>query len=137
MSTQHSTAWPPAVPPPYQAPWHFGDPRDRPDRLAWIAPTAATVLLVVLAPTALLFGALSPMATDSCGPDDCSQALTTSLTLIFGTLFFGGFLSFGAWLTAWVLPWTCRWSVPRVWLAAVSLLPPLFVLFLVLTLPAA
>ncbi|MFI9822798.1 hypothetical protein ACIHFC_20330 [Streptomyces sp. NPDC052013] len=110
-------------------------PADR-DPWAWVAPAIATALLMFLVPAALLFGGLSAMATDSCGPDDCSQALMTSLTLIYGTLFFGGFLTFGAWLTSWLLPWTPRWSVLRAWAAAVSLLPPLFVLTLVFTLPA-
>ncbi|WP_437093239.1 hypothetical protein [Streptomyces sp. enrichment culture] len=70
-----------------------------------------------------------------CGPDDCSQALTTSLTLTRGTLFLGGILTFCARLTARLLPWRTRWSVPRAWAAVVSVLPPLFVLAPVLTLP--
>ncbi|MBQ1098737.1 hypothetical protein KBY55_22370 [Streptomyces sp. b94] len=129
MSPQHCAAWPPPSPPPYPA------PRDHRDPLAWIAPTVATVLLSVLGPAAGLLGLMSVMATDGCGTE-CSQALTNALTLIYGTLFFGGFLAFGAWLAAWVLPWTRRWSATRIWLAAASLLPPVFVLLLVFTLPA-
>ncbi|CAL9497364.1 hypothetical protein [Streptomyces griseomycini] len=105
------------------------------DRRAWVAPAVATALLTVLGPFAVLLGGLSAMATDNCGPDDCSQALTTSLTLIYGTLFYGGVFTFCAWLTAWLLPWKPRWSVPRAWAAAASVLPPLFVLALVLNLP--
>ncbi|MEW2246920.1 hypothetical protein ACFW6K_09530 [Streptomyces sp. NPDC058733] len=105
------------------------------DGRAWIAPALATVLLALLGPLALLFGGLSGMATDACGPDDCSQALETSLTLIYGTLFFGSLASVAALLAAWLLPWRRRWSQPRAWLAAASLLPPLFVLLLVFTLP--
>lgn len=106
------------------------------DPRAWLAPAVATVLGAVLAPLAVLFGGLSVMATDSCGPDNCSQALTTALSVIFGTLFVGGILAAGAWLASWLLPWTRRWSVLRVWLAGLSLLPWLFVLVLVFNLPA-
>ncbi|MFF9286987.1 hypothetical protein [Streptomyces griseosporeus] len=120
--------------PPFPAPASPAPTADR-DRRAWIAPTVATVLLLVLGPAALLLGGLSAMATDSCGPDDCSQALETALSLIYGTLFFGSFLTFGAWLTSWVLPWTRRWSALRAWLAVAALLPPVFVLLLVFTLP--
>ncbi|GGW44923.1 hypothetical protein GCM10010340_23760 [Streptomyces griseoloalbus] len=101
-----------------------------------MAPTVATVLGSVLAPSAGLLGAMSVMATDGCGPDDCSQALTTAVILIHGTLFVGGFLATGAWLTSWLLPWTRRWSVLRAWLAGLSLLPPVLVLVMVFTLPA-
>ncbi|MDT0397522.1 MULTISPECIES: hypothetical protein [Streptomyces] len=125
MSHHHATA---PVPPVrrYRA---DRDPR------AWVAPAVATALGVLLVPVAFLLGGLSVMATDSCGPDDCSQALTTTLSVIFGTLFFGGILAAGAWLVSWLLPWTRRWSVPRIWLAVLSLLPWLFVLMLVFTLP--
>ncbi|MER6849570.1 hypothetical protein AB0A81_01695 [Streptomyces flaveolus] len=125
MTTQHRTAQPPAYPPR----------RAGRDRRGWIAPAVATGLLIVLGPAALLLGGLSAMATDGCGPDDCSEALTTSLSLIYGTLYFGGFLTLGAWVAAWVIPWTRRWSALRACLAFASLLPSLFVLLLVFTLP--
>lgn len=125
MSHYHAIA--PA--PPVQRYRADRDPR------AWVAPAVVTALGALLAPAALLLGGLSVMATDSCGPDDCSQALTTTLSVIFGTLFFGGILAAGAWLASWLLPWTRRWSVPRIWLAVLSLLPWLFVLMLVFTLP--
>ncbi|MET9151767.1 hypothetical protein [Streptomyces griseoflavus] len=105
------------------------------DPRAWVAPAVATGLGALLAPAAVLLGAMSVMATDSCGPDHCSQALTTALDVIFGTLFFGGILAAGAWLTSWLLPRTRRWSVPRIWLAGLSLLPWLVVLALVFNLP--
>ncbi|MER7189168.1 hypothetical protein [Streptomyces flaveolus] len=126
MTTQHCTAQPPA---------YLPRRADR-DRRAWVAPAVATGLLIVLGPAALFLGGLSAMATDSCGPDDCSEALTTSLSLIYGTLYFGGFLTLGAWVAAWVIPWTRRWSALRACLAFASLLPSLFVLLLVFTLPA-
>ncbi|MFC8367229.1 MULTISPECIES: hypothetical protein [unclassified Streptomyces] len=125
MSHHHAAA-------PVPSAWQYRAERDP---RAWVAPTVATVLGALLAPVAFLFGGLSVMATDSCGPDDCSQALTTALNVIFGTLFFGGVLAGGAWLASWLLPWTRRWSVPRVWLAGLSLLPWLFVLVLVFNLP--
>ena len=106
------------------------DPRAR------VAPLAATLLLVLLAPAALLLGGLSVMATDSCGPDNCSSALVTSLDLIHAALSFGGLLTVAAWVTAWTLPPTRRWSAARAWTAALSLLPSLFVVYLVCTLPA-
>ncbi|MGW0205631.1 hypothetical protein ACWDZ8_07285 [Streptomyces sp. NPDC003233] len=113
-------------------------PADRGERdpRAWVAPAIATALLVVLGPAAVTFAGLSVMATDSCGPDDCSAALNTSLSWIFGLISYGGPLSAVALLMAWVLPWKRRWSAPRAWTAAVALIPPLTVLYLVFTLPA-
>lgn len=105
------------------------------DPRAWVAPAVATTVGAFLVPVAFLFGAMSVMATDSCGPDDCSGALTTALTVIYGTLFFGNILAGAAWLASWLLPWTRRWSVPRVWLAGLSLLPSVFVLVLTFNLP--
>ncbi|PKW07013.1 hypothetical protein SAMN05428944_5922 [Streptomyces sp. 1222.5] len=109
---------------------------DERDPRAWVAPTAATALMVPLGPLALLFGGLSAMATDSCGPDDCSTALQTALAWIYGILRIGGPITFGALLAAWLLPWKRRWSAARVWAALAALVPPLAVLFLVFTLPA-
>ncbi|MER6321357.1 hypothetical protein [Streptomyces coelicoflavus] len=123
------------TPQPYTTTRPLPAPTDR-DRRAWVAPTAATLTLVLLVPPALLFGMLSPMATDSCGPDDCSKALTTTLTLVMVLLVPGGLVTFVTWCTAWLLPRTQRWSVPRALLATVSVLPPLCVLLLVFTLPA-
>ncbi|WP_327316000.1 hypothetical protein [Streptomyces sp. NBC_01235] len=111
-------------------------PHDDRDRRAWVAPFVATILLVLLVPPAFVFGGLSAMATDSCGPDDCSSALMTSLTLIYGILTFGGLFTFLAYVTTWALPWTRRWSALRAWLAAAAVLPPVAVLLLVFTLPA-
>ncbi|MEU5522599.1 hypothetical protein ABZ759_18555 [Streptomyces sp. NPDC047860] len=105
------------------------------DPRAWVALALATVLGALLAPAAVLFGGLSVMATDSCGPDNCSQALTDALTLVLTTLFYGGILASGAWLASWLLPWTRRRRVPRVWLAGLSLLPWLIVLAVLFNLP--
>ncbi|MFG2355654.1 hypothetical protein [Streptomyces sp. NPDC048521] len=124
MTTQHIAT----VPGPAGA--------ERRDPRGWVAPAVATALMVPLAPLALLFGGLSAMATDSCGPDDCSAALETALAWINGMLGVGGPLSFTALLTAWLLPWRRRWSAARVWASLVALTPPLSVLYLVFTLPA-
>ncbi|MEU3147918.1 MULTISPECIES: hypothetical protein [unclassified Streptomyces] len=124
MSRNHFVSPTPAVP------W----PPDQ-DRRAWVAPAVATALLVFLVPSAFLLGAMSAMATDSCGPDDCSQALTTSLNVVYGALPVGGLLTFCTWLTSWVLPWRVRWSGLRAWMAVFSLPPPLFVILLVFNLP--
>ncbi|MGW0417941.1 hypothetical protein [Streptomyces sp. NPDC003015] len=105
------------------------------DRRAWVAPLVATILLVLLGPPALLFGGLSAMATDSCGPDDCPSALMTYLTVIYAILGFGILVTLPAFVASWALPWHRRWSALRAWLAAVAVLPPLAVLLLVFTLP--
>ncbi|CAL9480345.1 hypothetical protein [Streptomyces pilosus] len=110
--------------------------RAEPDPRARVAPAVATCLGALLMPAALLLGALSPMATDSCGPDNCSRALTTALSVIFGTVLYGGPAATVAWLASWLLPRTRRWSVPRAWLAGLSLLPWLVVLAVVFNLPA-
>jgi hypothetical protein len=84
----------------------------------------------------MFFGGLSAMATDACGPDDCSSGLMTWLSLIHGTLDHGGLFSAVAYVAVWALPRERRWSAPRAWAAVAAVLPPGFVLFLVLTLPA-
>ncbi|WP_153535261.1 hypothetical protein [Streptomyces sp. RB17] len=106
------------------------------DPRGWVAPTVSTALMVVLGPAALLFGGLSAMATDSCGPDDCSAALDTALAWIYRLLTYGGVVSIAALLTAWLLPWKRRWTAARAAASLVALLPPLSVLLLVCTLPA-
>ncbi|MEU2925136.1 hypothetical protein ABZ636_08745 [Streptomyces sp. NPDC007251] len=116
----------------------FPGPADQGERdpRAWVAPVISTVLMGVLGPAAVMFAGLSVMATDSCGPDDCSAALNTSLSWIFGLLLVGGPLCLVALATAWALPWKRRWTVARAWTAALALVPPVGVLFLVFTLPA-
>ncbi|WGD42256.1 hypothetical protein [Streptomyces cathayae] len=59
-------------------------------------------------PVALPVGATSPRATDSCGPDDCSQALTTALDVVLRAMPLDGVLTFGARLTSWLLPRNTR-----------------------------
>ncbi|MFI1568824.1 hypothetical protein ACH4ZX_38395 [Streptomyces sp. NPDC020490] len=124
MTTQHNPAQP--LPRP---------DADARDRRAWVAPLVATVLFVFLGPAALLIGGMSAMATDGCGHDDCS-ALITQLDVVYGILTYGGPLAVLACIAAWALPWKRRWSAARVVAAVVTVLPPLFVLLLVFTLPA-
>jgi hypothetical protein len=101
-----------------------------------VTPSVVTVLLLLVGPPAVFFGGLSPMATDSCGPDDCSSALVSSLDLILGLLKFGGMVTVPAWIATWGLPRTRRWSVARAAAGVVALVPPVLLLCLVLTLPA-
>ncbi len=105
------------------------------DPHARVAPAVATVLGLLLAPPALFFWGLSDMATDSCGPDDCSPELTSALDVVDGALLLGGPLGLAAWVAAWLLPRTRRWAVPRLWLAGLSLLPWPVVITLVAGLP--
>ncbi|MGA5548588.1 hypothetical protein [Streptomyces pseudogriseolus] len=105
------------------------------DPHARLAPAVATVLGLLLAPPALFFWGLSDMATDSCGPDDCSPELMSALDVVDGALLLGGPLGAAACVAAWLLPRTRRWAVPRLWLAGLSLLPWPVVIALVADLP--
>ncbi|MGW5972938.1 hypothetical protein [Streptomyces sp. NPDC055186] len=93
------------------------------------------MLLTFPGPVAPLVGAMSPMATGGCGPDDCSQALTTALDVILRATPLGGVLTSGAWLTSWLLPWGTRWTPLRIAVAFLSLAPLLFVILLAFDLP--
>ncbi|MGW5211343.1 hypothetical protein ACWEQO_09060 [Streptomyces sp. NPDC004051] len=93
------------------------------------------MLLTFPGPVALLVGTMPPMATDGCGPDDCSQALTTALDVILRAMPLGGVLTSGAWLTSWLPPWSTRWTPLRIAAAFLSPAPPLFVVLPVCDLP--
>ncbi|MFZ4185936.1 hypothetical protein [Streptomyces pseudogriseolus] len=74
-----------------------GSERDRVERdgserdpHARLAPAVATVFRLLPAPPALFFWGLSDMATDSCGPDDCSPELMSALDVVDGALLLGG-----------------------------------------------
>ncbi|MGW1200614.1 hypothetical protein ACWD4B_32945 [Streptomyces sp. NPDC002536] len=58
-------------------------PLDAPpyDGKAWCVRGVTALLVLPLLAVDLFFIGLSPMATDSCGPDDCSDALMTSLAV--------------------------------------------------------
>ncbi|MFC5149885.1 hypothetical protein [Streptomyces aureoversilis] len=111
-----------------------GGPADRDDD-ASSAPLWATVLAVLLIPVAVLFGSLAPMATDSCGPDNCSRALDGALALVEYSLFTTVIGTPVLLLTSWVLPRRMRYAKARKYLAWGALLPPVIVNLMVLGLP--
>lgn len=78
---------------------------------------------------------MSPVATDSCGPDGCSQTLTTALDVVLWTMLLGGVLTSCARLTSWLPPWRALRSTPGIAAAFLSLAPPLSVVLLVFDLP--
>ncbi|NJP81230.1 hypothetical protein HCK01_28705 [Streptomyces sp. AA8] len=99
------------------------------------APLWATVLAVLVIPVAVVFGSLSPMATDSCGPDNCSRALDGALALIKYGLFTTVIGTPVLLLTSWFLPRRMRYATARRYLAWCALLPPVMVVLMVLGLP--
>ncbi|MBP2400903.1 hypothetical protein [Streptomyces syringium] len=109
-------------------------PADR-DESAWVAPGWATGLALFLIPVAMIFGGLSPMATDSCGPDHCSAALDHALAAIIGCLYATLSVTPAALLTSWLLPRRMRYSTARRIVAWCALLPPVLVILMVFTLP--
>jgi hypothetical protein len=109
-------------------------PSDR-DENASGAPLWSTVLAVLLVPVALLFGGLSPMATDSCGPDHCSQALNDALAVIMGGLDLTLVGTPALLLLSWLLPRRMRYAKARRTAAWCALLPPVTVILMVFGLP--
>ncbi|MFD7233796.1 hypothetical protein ACFWAT_00620 [Streptomyces syringium] len=109
-------------------------PADR-DETAWVAPGWATGLALFLIPVAMIFGGLSPMATDSCGPDHCSAALEHALAGIIGCLYATLFGTPALLLTSWALPRRMRFSTARRIVAWCALLPPVIVILMVFALP--
>ncbi|WP_245699824.1 hypothetical protein [Streptomyces roseifaciens] len=111
-----------------------GGPADRDDD-ASSAPFWATVLAVLVIPVAVLFGSLAPMATDSCGPDNCSGALDGTLAVVKYSLFTTVIGTPVLLLASWLLPRRIRYAKARKHLAWCALLPPVIVILLVLGLP--
>ncbi|GAA0453168.1 hypothetical protein GCM10009544_14960 [Streptomyces stramineus] len=111
-----------------------GGPADH-DENASSAPLWATALAVLLAPVTLLFGGLAPMATDGCGPDNCSAALDRALSLVTGGLYATFFVTPALLLTSWVLPRRMRFAKARRAIAWCALLPPVTVILTVFGLP--
>ncbi|MFC7305141.1 hypothetical protein ACFQVC_13030 [Streptomyces monticola] len=110
------------------------DPEGR-DGSAWWVPLMTTLGLLILAPVAYGFAGLSVMATDSCGPDDCSAQLTHTLDAIFVALPVGWLVSLGSLIACWALPWKPRNQTRRRWAATLAVAPQLLVILMVLTLP--
>ncbi|MCX4788390.1 MULTISPECIES: hypothetical protein [unclassified Streptomyces] len=92
---------------------------------AWIAPTVATVLSFFLTSLGMFAIGFAVMATDSCGPDDCSSDITVPLSLMAYGLYAAPFITPPALITAWALPWRPRWTTARRWAAAIAVLPGL------------
>ncbi|MEU3775987.1 hypothetical protein AB0F11_22760 [Streptomyces sp. NPDC032472] len=94
------------------------------------------VLAILLTPVALMFGGLAPMATDGCGPDNCSASLDAALAAIAvcwqATLFATPALL----LAALPMPRTGRYAAARRVTAWCAVLPPAAVVLMVLGLPA-
>ncbi|GAA2707330.1 MULTISPECIES: hypothetical protein [Streptomyces] len=87
------------------------------DGRAWLVRSLTTLVMLPLLALDFVFIGLSPMATDSCGPDHCSQELTNALAA-----------APVLWLTAvvlliasWALPSRTRFSSARTTMAALSL----------------
>ncbi len=110
------------------------DPDARADGVASLA-LLTTLVVLLLAPVAFVFAGLSVMATDSCGPDDCSAALDRALDAIFVLLPVGGLVSLAALVCCWALPWKVRFAVWRGWAAVLAVVPHVVVIVMVLTLP--
>ncbi|MFI6725158.1 hypothetical protein NRF20_20315 [Streptomyces sp. R-74717] len=92
---------------------------------AWVAPTVATALSGLLTCIAMFAIGFAVMATDSCGPDNCSSDITVPLSLMAYGLYATPFITPLALIAAWVLPWRPRWATARRWAAAVAVLPGL------------
>ncbi|MFD0338360.1 hypothetical protein ACFVH0_06635 [Streptomyces sp. NPDC127117] len=92
---------------------------------AWAAPMIATVLSFFLTCFGMFAIGFAAMATDSCGPDDCSSDITVPLGLMAYGLYATPFVTPLALITAWVLPWRPRWTAARMCAAAIAVLPGL------------
>ncbi|MFJ2583793.1 hypothetical protein [Streptomyces sp. NPDC087538] len=92
---------------------------------AWVAPTIATVLSFFLTCFGMFAIGFAAMATDSCGPDDCSSGITVPLSLMGYGLYAAPFITPLALVIAWVLPWRPRWTTARRCAAAIAVLPGL------------
>ncbi|MER5616750.1 hypothetical protein [Streptomyces sp. NPDC002215] len=92
---------------------------------AWVAPTIATVLSFFLTCFGMFAIGFAAMATDSCGPDDCSSGITVPLSLMGYGLYATPFITPLALVIAWVLPWRPRWTTARRCAAAIAVLPGL------------
>ncbi|MFD6471784.1 hypothetical protein [Streptomyces goshikiensis] len=98
------------------------------DRDSRTVPLWTSVLTVVLAPVAFLFGGLAPMAADSCTPGHCPASLETTLTVVAA-----------CWLASWTLTpllvlasWLYSRTAIGRWSAWTALVPPVLVILLVL-----
>ncbi|MFG2499285.1 hypothetical protein ACGFSB_13895 [Streptomyces sp. NPDC048441] len=98
-------------------------------------PFLTTLALMLLAPIAFGLAGLSVMATDSCGPDDCSPQLMGTLDAIFVLLPIGGLVSLVSLVICWALPRRVRHVVRRRWVAMLAIAPQLLIILMVMGLP--
>ncbi len=116
--------WLPGALPPVR------DPRSY-DAKAVLVRIVAGVLLVPLLLIGLFFVGLSPMATDSCGPDNCSDALNQSLVAA-PVMWLAAVVMLAA---TWALPSRPRFRAARGWLAVGSGAAGLMTIVILATLP--
>ncbi|MFG3528775.1 hypothetical protein ACGF8B_18770 [Streptomyces sp. NPDC047917] len=93
---------------------------------ACVAPMIATVLAFFMACFGTLAIGFATMATDSCGPDNCSSDITVPLGLMACGLYVTPFITPLALIAAWVL--ACRRphrTTARLCAAAIAVLPGL------------
>lgn len=106
------------------------DPRPY-DKAAGSTRLFSGLLITPLLFVDLFFLGLSPMATDSCGPDNCSSALTTSLVAAPVVWL----VAVIALLVSWVLPARPRFRAARGRLVAVSAFAGLMTFLILANLP--
>ncbi|MEU2667887.1 hypothetical protein ABZ622_03305 [Streptomyces sp. NPDC007164] len=93
---------------------------------AFVAPAIATALSFFMTCFGMFAIGFAAMATDSCGPDNCSSDITVPLSLMVYGLYATPFVTPLALIAAWVLPWwRPRWTTARLCAAAIAVLPGL------------
>ncbi|MEV5198862.1 hypothetical protein [Streptomyces sp. NPDC053720] len=93
---------------------------------ACVAPAIATALSFFMTCFGWFAIGFAAMATDSCGPDNCSSGITVPLGLMAYGLYVTPFVTPLALIAAWVL--ACRrprWTTVRLCAAAIAVLPGL------------
>ncbi|MDT0453938.1 hypothetical protein [Streptomyces hesseae] len=101
------------------------------DSKAWVTSALAAVVMLPLLAFDLMFIGLSPMATDSCGPDHCSAALNHAL-LAAPIVWL---VALALLITTWALPSRKRFREPRVITALLSAAAGLACLSILANLP--
>lgn len=102
------------------------------DSRAWIAPLVSTIVTLPLALIALFFGALSPMACDSC-MDAEADRFDASFGPAWTMLLCGLVLALIVLTVSWFLPWRRNHAARRVFL---TVLAPVMVVLTFLTFTA-
>ncbi|MFI5980028.1 hypothetical protein ACIBEA_04020 [Streptomyces sp. NPDC051555] len=97
-------------------------------------PLWATGLAVLLVPLALLYGAVAPMATDGCGPDDCARSLEATLAVIMACWFASWTVTPFLVVASWLFPRRPGYAPVRRYAGWIALVPPVIVVLLAFTL---